>query len=85
VCYTWSMVEVASRDLRNDTRGLLRGVDPGEDIVITVDGRRVAVLRPIRDSSFMAAAFALALLGRQVLARPFHRLTLIRAPDMVPS
>jgi len=47
VCYNWGMAEVASRELRNDTRGLLRRVEAGEDVVITVDGRRVAVLRPI--------------------------------------
>jgi prevent-host-death family protein len=47
MCYTWSMAEVASRELRNDTRGLLRRVEAGEDVVITVDGRQVAVLRPI--------------------------------------
>ncbi len=47
MCYNRSMVEVASRELRNDTRGLLRRVEAGEDVVITVDGRRVAVLRPI--------------------------------------
>lgn len=41
------MAEVASRELRNDTRGLLRRVEAGEDVVITVDGRQVAVLRPI--------------------------------------
>ena len=41
------MGEVASRELRNNTRGLLRRVEAGEDVVITVDGRRVAVLRPI--------------------------------------
>jgi prevent-host-death family protein len=41
------MVEVASRELRNDTRGVLRRVEAGEDVVITVDGRPVAVLRPI--------------------------------------
>jgi prevent-host-death family protein len=41
------MVEVASRELRNDTRGLLRRVEAGEDVVITVDGRQVAVLQPI--------------------------------------
>ena len=45
--YTRSIVEVASRELRNDTRGLLRRVEAGEDVVITVDGRQVAVLRPI--------------------------------------
>ncbi len=47
MCYNRSMVEVASRELRNDTRALLRRVEAGEDVVITVDGRRVAVLRPI--------------------------------------
>ena len=41
------MSEVASRELRNDTRGLLRRVEAGEDVVITVDGRPVAVLRPV--------------------------------------
>jgi prevent-host-death family protein len=41
------MVEVASRELRNDTRGVLRRVEAGEDVVITVDGRPLAVLRPI--------------------------------------
>ena len=47
MCYTRRMGEVASRELRNDTRGLLRRVEAGEDVVITVDGRPVAVLRPL--------------------------------------
>jgi prevent-host-death family protein len=38
--------EVASRELRNDTRGLLRRVEAGEQMTITVDGRPVAVLAP---------------------------------------
>jgi prevent-host-death family protein len=38
---------VASRELRNDTRDLLRRVETGEDVEVTVDGRRVAVLRPV--------------------------------------
>jgi prevent-host-death family protein len=41
------MGDVASRELRNDTRGLLRRVEAGEDMTITVDGRAVAVLRPV--------------------------------------
>jgi prevent-host-death family protein len=41
------MAEVASRELRNDTRGLLRRVEAGEEVVITVDGRPVAVLRAV--------------------------------------
>ena len=47
MCYGVVMGEVAARELRNDTRGLLRRVEAGEDVFITVDGRRVAVLRPI--------------------------------------
>jgi prevent-host-death family protein len=47
MCYDVGMGEIASRELRNDTRGLLRRVEAGEDMFITVDGRRVAVLRPI--------------------------------------
>jgi prevent-host-death family protein len=41
------MGEVASRELRNDTRGLLRRVEAGEHVIITVDGRPVAVLAPV--------------------------------------
>jgi prevent-host-death family protein len=46
--YARRMAEVASRELRNDTRGVLRRVEAGEDVVITVAGQPVAVLRPIR-------------------------------------
>ena len=41
------MTKVASRELRNNTRSLLDRVEAGEDITITVDGRPVAVLRPV--------------------------------------
>lgn len=41
------MTEIASRELRNDTRAVLRRVEAGEDVTITVNGRPVAVLRPI--------------------------------------
>jgi prevent-host-death family protein len=39
-------VEVASRELRNDTAGLLRRVEEGETIVITRRGKPVAELVP---------------------------------------
>jgi prevent-host-death family protein len=39
--------EVASRELRNNTRALLDRVGAGEEITITVDGRPVALLRPL--------------------------------------
>jgi prevent-host-death family protein len=42
------MTDVASRDLRNDTAGVLRRVQAGEDIVITVSGQPVAKLVPLQ-------------------------------------
>jgi prevent-host-death family protein len=39
-------VEVASRELRNDTAGLLRKVEEGERVVITRRGKPVADLVP---------------------------------------
>ncbi len=41
------MGEVASRELRNDTHGVLTRVERGEEGTITVDGRPVATLRPL--------------------------------------
>lgn len=41
------MTDVASRELRNNTRALLERVEAGESITITVDGRPVATLEPI--------------------------------------
>ncbi len=40
--------EVASRELRNDTAGVLRRVQTGEDITVTVSGRPVALLTAVR-------------------------------------
>jgi prevent-host-death family protein len=42
------MVEVATRELRNDTAGVLRKVEAGETVVITVRGKPVADLVPHR-------------------------------------
>lgn len=39
--------EVASRELRNDTAGLLRRIEGGEEIVITSRGKPVAALVPL--------------------------------------
>lgn len=41
------MAEIASRELRNDTRGVLSRVESGEPVTITVNGRAVAVLAPV--------------------------------------
>lgn len=42
--------EVASRDLRNDTAGVLRRVRSGERVTVTVNGRPVAELIPVQRS-----------------------------------
>lgn len=44
------MAEVASRELRNDTAGVLGRVRSGEDVVITVNGKGVARLVPVQPS-----------------------------------
>jgi prevent-host-death family protein len=44
-------VEVASRELRNDTAGLLRRVEEGERVVITRRGKPVADLVPHMERS----------------------------------
>ena len=41
------MSEVASRELRNDTAGVLSRVKAGEEVTITVNGRPTARLTPI--------------------------------------
>jgi prevent-host-death family protein len=43
------MADVASRELRNETRSVLARVQSGEDVVITVDGRPVATIKPLPD------------------------------------
>lgn len=40
-------MEVASRELRNNTRSLLDRVERGEEVIITVNGRQVALLKPV--------------------------------------
>jgi prevent-host-death family protein len=44
------MSDVATRELRNDTAGVLRRVQAGEEIVITVNGKPVAQLIPLPES-----------------------------------
>lgn len=47
MCYNRGIMMVGARDLRNDTAGLLRRVQAGEEVVITVHGRPVARLIPV--------------------------------------
>lgn len=46
-CYARSMSRVASRELRNDTAGVLRRVHAGEEVTITANGRAVAVISAV--------------------------------------
>lgn len=50
MCYSWTMPksdEVALRDLRNHTTSVLRRVERGERLRLTVNGRPVAEIRPL--------------------------------------
>lgn len=64
ICYTRRMSSIASRELRNSTRGLLDRVDRGEEITITVDGRPVARLTPMSTKP--------GSMGRDEFLRRFH-------------
>ncbi|HEX3979895.1 MAG TPA: type II toxin-antitoxin system prevent-host-death family antitoxin [Acidimicrobiales bacterium] len=61
------MTEVASRELRNNTRALLQRVEDGEEVVITVDGRPAAILLPMgsRRRWISRAEFLHRVLGHQ--------------------
>ena len=77
------MANVASLQLRNNTRELLERVEGGEAVTINVDGRAVATLHPVgsRPRWMSKAAFLEAeIVGHQAdagLAEELHRL----APD----
>lgn len=47
-CYSRSMTTVPSRELRNDTAGVLRRVQSGEEVTITVNGRAVAMITALK-------------------------------------
>ncbi|WP_300013373.1 type II toxin-antitoxin system prevent-host-death family antitoxin [Pseudonocardia sp.] len=60
------MSEVPSRELRNDTAGVLRRVQEGERVTVTVNGRAVAELVPVQRSRR-------GWIGRDDLAARLHR------------
>jgi len=61
------MSNVAARELRNETRSVLERVEQGEPVTITVGGRPVATLEPIkaRGTFIMRAEFVRAVIERQ--------------------
>jgi prevent-host-death family protein len=76
------MADVASRELRNNTRAILERVADGESITITVDGRGVATLVPAgRRPRFMTRSeFTRSVLGHQADAALRDEIRVI-APD----
>jgi prevent-host-death family protein len=50
MCYVRSMAVVASRELRNNTAGVLRRVQAGEEVTITVNGQPVAMIAALRST-----------------------------------
>ncbi len=82
MCYTAGVVQVSVRDLRNHTADVLRRVEDGERVQITVDRRPVAELIPLpRRASWLPRERALASL---VQADPGLRRDLAEAlPDTI--
>ena len=66
-CYSRRMADVASRELRNNTRRVLDRVQKGETVVITVDGRPVAEIRAVshRPRWLSSEAFVSGVLAHQ--------------------
>lgn len=58
---------IPQRDLRNDVSAVLRRVEAGEEFIVTVSGRPVAELRPIRGARGAFAAFVAAMAERPPL------------------
>jgi len=46
-CYSTEMDDIPARELRNDVSGVLRRVESGEHLRVTVSGRPVAELSPL--------------------------------------
>ena len=76
------MSKVASRELRNNTRGLIERMEGGEEVVITVDGRSVARLLPVsaRSRWMSRAEFVHRMSGHQADAGLLDELHAL-APD----
>ena len=69
------MKTIPQRELRNRISQVLRSVESGERLQITVDGRPVAELAPVggRRRTFVPRDEVLALLRRGSLDRKFER------------
>jgi len=72
MCYSALVSEsVSVRELRNTVSEVLRRVERGEHVTVTVDRRPVAELVPLRRRRGVPARDALALVARQRADRAF--------------
>jgi prevent-host-death family protein len=62
---------ISVRDLRNTVSEVLRRVEGGERLTVTVDRRPVAEIVPLRRHRTVAAAEALAIASRHAADRGF--------------
>ena len=65
MCYTCSVASsISVRDLRNTVSEVLRRVESGEQLTVTVDRRPVAEIVPLRRRRIVPAVEALAIASR---------------------
>ncbi|MGH3425212.1 MAG: type II toxin-antitoxin system Phd/YefM family antitoxin [Nocardioidaceae bacterium] len=77
------MTEIALRELRNKTSEVLRGVEGGEEYVVTVSGRAVAQIVPLpRRPRFLPARALLAQQADPQLAHELRELVPDTTDDM---
>ena len=73
-CYSDAMsASISVRDLRNTVSEVLRRVEGGERLTVTVDRRPVAEIVPLRRRRTVSAAEALGVASRQVADRGLLR------------
>lgn len=82
MCYSKAVSNTVSvRELRNTTSDVLRRVEAGERVTVTVDRRPVAQLVPIRRPRSVPLAEALALAARHAADRGLLRDLAAALPD----
>jgi prevent-host-death family protein len=70
MCYAYIMASsISVRDLRNTVSEVLRRVEGGERLTVTVDRRPVAEIVPLRRRRTVSAAEALAIVSRHAADR----------------
>jgi prevent-host-death family protein len=82
MCYGFPMSgSISVRDLRNSMSKVLRRVEAGERLTVTVDRRPVAEMVPLRRQRTVPAAEALEIATRQASDRKLLREVRTLLPD----